>query len=226
MKKGKFKNFRKEILHNKGAFFSLVFLILIIFTSILIGFYDGDPDAINISNMLAKPSAQHWFGTDELGRDYLIRIIYGGRVSLTVGVLAMLTSIIIGTTAGISAGYFGGNIDSFIMRLSDIFSAVPWIIMVTVVSLLIKKGIFSIVCKGGNPYFETKGLYTVCRFHWNKPLGNNAEPYCSISFTNYNYRSDYGSCRCNYDRKRHELFRNRSSGTYGKLGKPFAECSG
>jgi peptide/nickel transport system permease protein len=145
MEKSKFTYLKKEILHNKKAFISLMFLILIVFNSISIGFYDCDPDAINISNMLAKPSMLHWFGTDELGRDYLIRVIYGGRVSLTVGVLAMLTSIIIGTVAGISAGYFGGHIDNFIMRLVDIFSAVPWIIMVTVVSLLIKKGIFSII---------------------------------------------------------------------------------
>ena len=95
--------------------------------------------------MKAWPSAQHWFGTDELGRDYFIRVLYGGRVSLVVGVLAMLTSIVIGVTVGMVAGYFGGIVDNILMRIVDVFSSIPWIIMVTVVGLLFKKGLASII---------------------------------------------------------------------------------
>lgn len=80
-----------------------------------------------------------------MGRDYLARVLYGGRVSLLVGVLAMLTSIFLGVSIGMTAGYFGGLVDNILMRLVDIFSSIPWIIMVTVVGLLFKKGLFSIV---------------------------------------------------------------------------------
>lgn len=145
MKNRRIERLIKEFKYSKTAVLSLIFLISIIFISIIVGFLNADPDAINVSNMLAKPSGTYWFGTDELGRNYFIRVLYGGRVSLTVGVLAMIASITLGTAAGIAAGYFGGIVDSFLMRLADVFSAVPWIIMVTVISLLIKKGIFSII---------------------------------------------------------------------------------
>jgi peptide/nickel transport system permease protein len=100
---------------------------------------------MNLQKMLAAPDEVNIFGTDELGRDYLTRVIYGARVSLLVGVLAMITSVTIGVAVGMVAGYFGGIIDSILMRLVDVFCAVPWIIMVTVVSLLFKKGLASIV---------------------------------------------------------------------------------
>ena len=104
-----------------------------------------DPNAIDIGNMLQKPSAEHLFGTDELGRDYFIRVLNGAKISLIVGVLAMATSVVIGVTLGIISGYFGGLVDSIIMRTVDVFCSVPWIIMVTVVSLIFKKGLFSII---------------------------------------------------------------------------------
>ena len=98
-----------------------------------------------MTSKLAPPSGAHWFGTDEMGRDYFARVLYGGRVSLLVGILAMLTSVIIGVVVGTTAGYFGGVIDNILMRIVDIFTAIPWIIMVTVVSLLFKKGLASII---------------------------------------------------------------------------------
>ena len=104
-----------------------------------------DPDALDVAHKLQSPSSAHWFGTDELGRDYFIRVLYGGRVSLVVGVLAMLTSIVIGVTIGMVAGYFGGIVDNILMRIVDVFSSIPWIIMVTVVGLLFKKGLASII---------------------------------------------------------------------------------
>ena len=119
--------------------------MVIILISIFIVFVNVDPDAIDVTNKLQGPSAAHWFGTDEMGRDYLARVLYGGRVSLLVGVLAMLTSIFLGVSIGMTAGYFGGLVDNILMRLVDIFSSIPWIIMVTVVGLLFKKGLFSIV---------------------------------------------------------------------------------
>ena len=144
-KNRRLENVLYELRHNKQAIFAATYLLVIILISIFIVFVNVDPDAIDVTNKLQGPSAAHWFGTDEMGRDYLARVLYGGRVSLLVGVLAMLTSIFLGVSIGMTAGYFGGLVDNILMRLVDIFSSIPWIIMVTVVGLLIKKGLFSIV---------------------------------------------------------------------------------
>ena len=144
-KNRRLENVLYELRHNKQAIFAAPYLLVIILISIFIVVVNVDPDAIDVTNKLQGPSAAHWFGTDEMGRDYLARVLYGGRVSLLVGVLAMLTSIFLGVSIGMTAGYFGGLVDNILMRLVDIFSSIPWIIMVTVVGLLFKKGLFSIV---------------------------------------------------------------------------------
>ena len=137
----------KRLSRNKLAIAGLIFLGVMIVLCIvgpIVSPY-SDITATDIANAKQPPSAQHWFGTDELGRDYFIRVLYGGRVSLVVGVLAMLTSIVIGVTVGMVAGYFGGIVDNILMRIVDVFSSIPWIIMVTVVGLLFKKGLASII---------------------------------------------------------------------------------
>lgn len=134
-----------EFKHNKQAVFAACYLILIICISVFVVFTKLEPDAIDVTSKLTAPSGDHWFGTDEMGRDYFARVLYGGRVSLLVGILAMLTSVLIGIVVGTTAGYFGGVVDNILMRIVDIFSAIPWIIMVTVVSLLFKKGLASII---------------------------------------------------------------------------------
>lgn len=139
------ENLKYEFAKNKQAIFALGFLITILLISCFVVYSPVDPNAINVSNKFFPPSTAHWFGTDEMGRDYFIRVLYGGRISLLVAFLAMLTSIVIGATIGLISGYFGGLIDSLLMRLVDIFSSIPWIIMVTVVGLVFKRGIASII---------------------------------------------------------------------------------
>ncbi|MDZ5010773.1 ABC transporter permease subunit, partial [Clostridium perfringens] len=104
-----------------------------------------DPDVTNTSNILQSPSLTHLFGTDELGRDYFVRTVYGGRVSLTVGVLAMIISTSIGVAFGTISGYFGGKIDSILMRFVDLISSIPWMILVTVISIFLKPGLQAII---------------------------------------------------------------------------------
>lgn len=139
------KNVIAEFKNDKGAIFAVVFLLFIITLSIIAPLLPLDPTAIDISNALAKPSAEHWFGTDKAGRDYLIRTIYGGRVSLTVGILSMLTSVTIGVSVGTLAGYYGGIIDNVLMRIVDILSSIPWMILITVMSVLFKPGFRTII---------------------------------------------------------------------------------
>lgn len=125
--------------------FSFIFLTLLLLLSLIVPFLPLDPNATDVSNMSQAPSAAHWFGTDEVGRDYFTRVIYGGRVSLFVGVLAMLTATIIGSTIGLIAGYFGGWVDNVLMRIVDVLSAIPWLVLVIVLSVFLKPGLTTIV---------------------------------------------------------------------------------
>ena len=84
-----------------------------------------DAESANLFNRFAPPSAQHPLGADELGRDLLVRLLYGGRVSLAVGLSAAVFSAVIGTALGILAGYFGGRLDAFLMRFTDGVISLP-----------------------------------------------------------------------------------------------------
>ena len=145
MKNRKQEMIKRKIRQDKGIWLAIVFLLLITILAIGIGFTDADPDAMNLQKMYHAPDSENLFGTDELGRDYLTRVIYGARVSLLVGLLAMAASVTIGVAVGMIAGYFGGLVDSILMRIVDVFCSIPWLIMVTVVSLFLKRGITSII---------------------------------------------------------------------------------
>ena len=84
-----------------------------------------DPDRVDLFARLARPSAAHWFGTDELGRDTGLRLLYGGRVSLSVGIAGALAAVVLGTVVGLLAGYFGGWVDASLMRFTDGVAAAP-----------------------------------------------------------------------------------------------------
>jgi peptide/nickel transport system permease protein len=84
-----------------------------------------DVNAVSLLNRFGPPSAENWLGTDELGRDVLVRLLYGGRVSLFVGIVAALSSAVIGTVIGLIAGFYGGRLDDFLMRFTDGVIALP-----------------------------------------------------------------------------------------------------
>ena len=129
-----------RLLKNKGAVIGMIFLIALVAVSFAAGYiydYDNDIIAINVNNALQKPSMQHWFGTDNLGRDIFARILYGARYSLMIGVGAVSIGLVIGITLGAIAGFYGGMIDQIIMRIVDVFYSIPNImIAVVIVSLL------------------------------------------------------------------------------------------
>ena len=145
MKSRRLNNVKEELKENKSALIAIGFLIIIVSISIFAFIIPINPDITDTSNMLQGPSLKHLFGTDELGRDYFVRTIYGGRVSLTVGILAMVISTSIGITVGTVSGYFGGRIDNILMRFVDIISSIPWMILVTVVSIFLKPGLQAII---------------------------------------------------------------------------------
>ena len=122
-----------------------VFLISFSLVALILPLLPLDPEGLDVIHSLAKPSIQHFFGTDEVGRDYFSRVLYGGRVSLMVGFLSMLMSIGLGVMIGLLSGYFGGVVDFFFMRLVDVLSSIPWMILVMVFGMVFGRGLFSLV---------------------------------------------------------------------------------
>ncbi len=90
---------------------------------------NGDVDQMDMANRFSGPTAAHWLGTDNFGRDLWSRMIYGARISLTIAVGAVAVSMVIGTTVGLVAGYFGGWIDLALMRVADVFLGFPALIL-------------------------------------------------------------------------------------------------
>ncbi|MEI7845743.1 MAG: ABC transporter permease [Chloroflexota bacterium] len=100
---------------------------------------------MDLKNMFASPSSIHWLGTDGLGRDQLSRLLYGGRYSLSLGISAALFGAIIGVVLGSIAGYFGGRTETLIMRLIDIWSSLPGILLCILISASLGAGFFNTV---------------------------------------------------------------------------------
>ncbi len=122
-------NLFARLMHNGSAAASLILLaglLLVCFSAPLIGaLLDIDATSIDLFNISAAPSAMHPLGTDEIGRDLLMRLLNGGQVSLTVGIVAALSATAIGTVAGLIAGYRGGIADAVLMRLADGVISLP-----------------------------------------------------------------------------------------------------
>lgn len=128
------KAFRKNKPAIVGAVIVLFFILMALFANLIA------PQGINNQNInirLQPPSASHWFGTDDFGRDILSRIVFGARLSLRVGFFAVIGSIIVGTLLGVIAGYFGKIVDTLISRFFDILLAFPSILLsIAIVSVL------------------------------------------------------------------------------------------
>lgn len=161
MKKNKQHRFWKTIQESPLYRFSLIFLVVLILISLLAPLFPYSPTATNTKAMWQGPSLEHWFGTDELGRDYFSRVIYGGRVSLIVGFSAMLALTFIGTLVGVVSGYFGGWVDNILMRLVEILSSIPWLVLVIVLSVFLRPGLMTIIIVIGG--FSWMGISRLIR---------------------------------------------------------------
>ncbi len=121
---------RQNPLAAVSAIVILIFILMAIFAPIIAPYGETEPDLLN---RLQDPSLTHLLGTDELGRDLFSRMLYGSRLSITIGILPSLISLIIGVIAGLVAGYFGGWIDYVIMRIADVMLSVPSLLLAMVV---------------------------------------------------------------------------------------------
>lgn len=143
-----------QLRRNKGAMVGGTIVLLFIFTAVfapLIAPYD--PLESNLNEALQSHSSKHWLGTDEQGRDILSRIIYGGRISLAIGVIAIAIGSVLGVLLGLIAGFMGGKVDNAIMRLMDILMAFPGMLLALAivsalgpgtVNLMIALGVYSV----------------------------------------------------------------------------------
>ncbi|MZQ86561.1 ABC transporter permease subunit [Paenibacillus sp. 5J-6] len=131
---------------NRLAVIGLIVLVLLIIMAVLAPVIaPHDPAEQDLLQRLKPPSMSHWFGTDDLGRDMLSRTLYAARVSLSVGIFAVLFNVIIGVVVGSLAGYYGGKVDAALMRFVDIMNSFPTLfILITVVTLL-KPSLFNII---------------------------------------------------------------------------------
>ena len=130
-----------RIKKNHMAMASLVILFIIGSLCFIAPVFDiiPDPNTQNLNNTFLPPSKEHLLGTDQSGRDLLARLLFGGQISLLVGIVATTVSVIIGLTYGAIAGYAGGKTDSMMMRIVDILYGLPFLVLVILFSLLISE---------------------------------------------------------------------------------------
>lgn len=127
---------------NKLGVFCLVVVALLVLVAVFAPFIAPyDPDAQELTNALQAPSSAHIFGTDEFGRDVCSRVIFGCRVSLSVGVVSQAIALVIGFLAGVAAGYFGGKVDAVISFIIQVFSSFPFLLFAIVVMFAMGPGL-------------------------------------------------------------------------------------
>lgn len=136
------RRFRK----NRLAIVGMVIIALEILVALLAPLITfSDPADVEPAASRLSPSADHWFGTDLLGRDMYSRVVYGARISLEVGIIAVLVALAIGLVAGALSGYFGGVVDTLVMRLTDVFLAFPYILAGIVIITAVGRGKMAVI---------------------------------------------------------------------------------
>lgn len=153
-----FKQFWRRLAKNRAALIGgimILFFVIMAFLGpwLITTFTDWKPNATSVANKLQGPSAEHWFGTDSFGRDIFTRIVFGMKLTLYVGFLSVFVGGVIGVILGIVSGYYGGKVDTIIMRLMDVLLAFPGILLALAIvavlggsltNVIIAVGIFSV----------------------------------------------------------------------------------
>jgi peptide/nickel transport system permease protein len=137
----------------KGATVLVALVLLVAVGPLLVPYA---PDAIDLANRRAAPSLVHWFGTDDLGRDLLARVLDGGRVSLAIGLLAALVATTLGAAIGGASGFLGGITDSILMRATDTVLSVPRLLLLMILAAILQPSVPALVLLvGGVGWMET-----------------------------------------------------------------------
>lgn len=167
----------QKMLNNKlamlGAIVVLLFILMSVFAPLIT---KHDPNAIDMSKLNMPPNSEHIFGTDSTGRDLFSRLLYGGRISILIGVVSALTTSIIGTIFGLVTGYRGGFIDKIIIRISEILQSFPMTILVMVLVTTIGPSVANMIL-----VFSLIGWMTVFRIVRNEVLRLREETYVEVN---------------------------------------------
>jgi oligopeptide transport system permease protein len=144
--KKRFEELWQRLRQNQVALWSLAFIVLVVLGGTLVPLISPySPGGLDEAHILERPSLSHWMGTDGLGRDLLTRILYGARVSLTVGVGTTLLALVIGTAYGLLSGYARPRVDNFLMRIVDIFYSLPDLLVFILLSLVLGRNIIGLL---------------------------------------------------------------------------------
>ena len=145
-KNSEFVRVMKQMSKNKLAMIGLAIFIVEIVLAILAPYISPySYTKMDMTACFATPSATHFFGCDDMGRDIFSRVLYGARYSISIGILAVGFAVVIGCVIGAIAGYFGGQVDNIIMRLLDIIQAIPGMLMMIVISAVLGPGYFNTI---------------------------------------------------------------------------------
>ena len=145
-----FQRFQRVFFGRKVVIFGFAIILVLVLTAIfapLLAPYD--PYMQDLSIILQSPNYTHWLGTDEIGRDILSRLIYGTRTSLMVGIVAVGVAALFGVSLGLVSGYFGGWLDSIVMRIIDALMAIPGLVLALVFAAVLGGGLFNIMIAVG-----------------------------------------------------------------------------
>ena len=151
-KKSQLKTIWMRLRKNRMAMFGLI-LFLVMMTGVLSAdlflSYEGQAISQNLSQRFRAPSMQHLLGTDQYGRDVFARVVYGGRISMFVGLATICVSLTLGAIIGATAAYYGGRVDNILMRFMDVFLAIPNILMAITLVAALGTSIFNLILAMG-----------------------------------------------------------------------------
>lgn len=169
------KNIRKFV-NNRLAMIGMIFVVIIVLASIFAPLLTPyDPAEISLGEMSLSPCLKHPLGTDKLGRDVFSRVLYGGRISIFVGVVGALSGSLIGMVLGSIAGYFGGKIDTVLIRISEIFQTFPEMILIMILVGILGQGVGNLIL-----VFSVTGWMTTFRMVRNEFLALREETYVQV----------------------------------------------
>ena len=145
-KQNQFLEVMKRLAYNKGAVLGGILFLLVLIVALLAPVLSPFGYAeVNLQERLVSPCAEHLFGTDQMGRDILSRILYGARYSLLIGIGSVLFSAVFGVIIGSISGFYGGWIDNLIMRICDIIQSVPGLILNIALACVLGPGVFNVI---------------------------------------------------------------------------------
>jgi peptide/nickel transport system permease protein len=166
-----------KFLKNKLAVIGTVIFIVIVIASFAAPILtEFDPNRINFAKLAKAPDAINFFGTDSLGRDVFARVLYGGQVSIRIGVISSVVSTLIGIVFGGIAGYFGGRLDKGLVSIADIFLTFPQIILILIIMTFLGPGINNLII-----IFSVTGWMTTFRMVRNEFLSLREETYVEVA---------------------------------------------